>query len=1014
MAELSVKKNYLELLKIYIVRSEEKQLAAAAKLGRALLRADFSIEEIAEVHEEALCRLAKDSPKLRLVDVIKHTSTFFIETVIAYSLAFREQLEGRKRADERFHKAHDELEIRVQERTVELAKLNKELLIENLERKRIQEAQKRRIELIKLITSLSTKFINIDLDKIDDEIHLMLQRIGKFVGIDRSYVFLLSDDRTEIDNTYEWCAEGIKVKINNFKNLFVEFVPWWMKKLNQFEFIYIPRVSDLPSEAEAEKKILQSQDIQSLLVIPMIHGSSLIGFLGFDSVRVEKTWSEDEAALLTMTGEILVNTLGRMQMEKVLREREESLRKAQQIAHLGNWHWNIQTNETWWSDEIYCILGLDPNEYEATYETFLNAVHSDDREFVKDVIRKALYEKRPYSIDHRILLPDGVERIIHEEGEVSFDETGKPVWMNGTGQDITEQKQAEKRIVQLNQLYSILININQAIIRFSDRTKLFKKVCRILVEYDLFKMAWIGIVNSDTRLVKPVAHCGMDKGYLDRNRISTGKISERREPSGIAIRRGKRFICDDIEQEQRLVQWRDKAIKFGYRSSGSFPLRVQKNVIGSLNVYSSESNFFNNEKIRLLDELADDISFAIESMKKEKQRKKAEELLRKLSRAVEQSPTSVIITDTKGSIEYVNPKFTQVTGYTFDEVIGKNPRILKADETPPETHKKLWETITAGKEWSGEFHNKKKNGELYWEYASISPVRNEKDVISHFIAVNEDITERKQMEERVIHSEKMASIGTLATGIVHEINNPMGYISSNLKILKKYNKRFRDFYAVIQNLNEEYSKGKPDELGNFIDEFMRIKEDAKLDFLLMDMKDAVEESIEGIEKIKKIVSDLKDFSRMEKPEIKISNVNNGIEKTLNVVWNELKYKAEVIKEFGDISEVECDIQRLNQVFMNILVNAAQAIEKRGTIRIKTFSTNDYVVIQISDTGKGIPKEYIRNIFDAFFTTKEPGKGTGLGLSISYKIIQDHFGRIDVESEVGKGTTFTIKLPLKKI
>ena len=147
--------------------------------------------------------------------------------------------------------------------------------------------------------------------------------------------------------------------------------------------------------------------------------------------------------------------------------------------------------------------------------------------------------------------------------------------------------------------------------------------------------------------------------------------------------------------------------------------------------------------------------------------------------------------------------------------------------------------------------------------------------------------------------------------------------------------------------------------------------------------------------------------------MKLANINDGIEKTLNVIWNELKYKAEVIKEFGSIPEIECDIQRLDQVFMNILVNAAQAIEKQGKITIKTFTENNYVVIKISDTGKGISREYISKIFDAFYTTKEPGKGTGLGLSISYKIIQEHNGTIDVESEVGKGTTFKIKLPGKR-
>ena len=159
--------------------------------------------------------------------------------------------------------------------------------------------------------------------------------------------------------------------------------------------------------------------------------------------------------------------------------------------------------------------------------------------------------------------------------------------------------------------------------------------------------------------------------------------------------------------------------------------------------------------------------------------------------------------------------------------------------------------------------------------------------------------------------------------------------------------------------------------------------------------------------------DLKDFSRAEKPQLEMADVNGVIEKSLSVIWNELKYKAEIIKEFEELPEIECDVQKINQVFINILINAVQAIENRGKITIKTFTSDNSVVIRISDTGCGIPKEKINKIFDAFFTTKDPGKGTGLGLSISYKIIEEHNGTIDVESEIGRGTTFTIRLPVKR-
>ncbi|GAI89137.1 unnamed protein product, partial [marine sediment metagenome] len=174
----------------------------------------------------------------------------------------------------------------------------------------------------------------------------------------------------------------------------------------------------------------------------------------------------------------------------------------------------------------------------------------------------------------------------------------------------------------------------------------------------------------------------------------------------------------------------------------------------------------------------------------------------------------------------------------------------------------------------------------------------------------------------------------------------------------------------------------------------------------------IKESQEGTERIKKIVIDLKDFAHPGEQELKYANINENLDSTLNIVWNELKYKATVTKDYGELPEVRCYPQQINQVFMNILVNAAQAIEKQGEIRIATRAVDGYVEIEISDTGVGIPKQDLSKVFDPFFTTKDVGKGTGLGLNMAYNIIQKHKGTIDVESEVGKGTTFIIRIPVE--
>ncbi len=222
-----------------------------------------------------------------------------------------------------------------------------------------------------------------------------------------------------------------------------------------------------------------------------------------------------------------------------------------------------------------------------------------------------------------------------------------------------------------------------------------------------------------------------------------------------------------------------------------------------------------------------------------------------------------------------------------------------------------------------------------------------------------------------------------------------------------------DHYRILgTTLGKEKDIRGDGVLQKALENVKKIEDEIGLSFILDDYKNVINESLEGMARVSKIVSDLKDFSHVDKAELVHADLNKGIESTLNIVWNELKYKAQVIKDLGKIPLVKCYPQRLNQVFMNILVNAAQAIEEKGEIRITTKADNGHVEIKISDTGKGIPPEVLPKIFDPFFTTKEVGQGTGLGLSMAYNIIQGHKGTIEVESEVGTGTTFIIRIPVE--
>lgn len=266
------------------------------------------------------------------------------------------------------------------------------------------------------------------------------------------------------------------------------------------------------------------------------------------------------------------------------------------------------------------------------------------------------------------------------------------------------------------------------------------------------------------------------------------------------------------------------------------------------------------------------------------------------------------------------------------------------------------------------------------------------------LAQDELIKKLKEAQNQLLQSEKMAAIGQLAAGVAHEINNPVGFVNSNLGSLKIY----ADKLLTVLNA---YESNDPARIAD-------ARQKADLEFLREDLPSLLSESQDGLSRVTKIVQDLKDFSHVDQADRQKADLNAAMESTLNVVWNELKYKAEVIRELGEIPPVDCVPAQINQVFMNLLVNAAQAIPQQGKIFVRSGFENEQVWFEVEDTGTGMSAEVQQRIFEPFFTTKPVGKGTGLGLSISYDIIvKKHHGRMDVKSEIGKGSRFRLWLPL---
>src|SRR5450830_251973 len=265
-------------------------------------------------------------------------------------------------------------------------------------------------------------------------------------------------------------------------------------------------------------------------------------------------------------------------------------------------------------------------------------------------------------------------------------------------------------------------------------------------------------------------------------------------------------------------------------------------------------------------------------------------------------------------------------------------------------------------------------------------------------------TTLKEMGNQLQQSEKMAAIGQLAAGVAHEINNPIGFVNSNLGTLQRY---IADLFKVIANYEQAEAELTPQTRTNLAE----IKRKLDLNYLREDSESLLAESLGGMQRVKRIVQDLREFAHVDETDKQWANLEKGMDSTLNVVWNELKYKADVVKEYAGIADIKCIPSQINQVFMNLLINAVQAIEQHGRITIRTGQEGDNVWLEVQDTGQGIKPENLSRLFDPFFTTKPVGMGTGLGLSLSYGIVNKHHGRIEVHSQVGKGSSFRVCLPI---
>ena len=763
----------------------------------------------------------------------------YIETGVPRIMGTRIELEGLRKDGTVFP-----LEIRMAETTVGTRQLFTAAVRDVSDRKSVEAALEQRRRIEDLIASISTKFIDLPSNEIDEGIVDALRAIGQVTGVDRSWVALLCEGKRTLHFTHEWCAEGITLSHDNLEPMPVETIPWAMEQLKRTETVYIPRVADMPPEAKVEKEAFKAHGVQSAIMVPIVHRRSLMGIVSFDSVRRENTWTKDDMALLRISGEIFANALERKETEEAI---ECLMRRNELIlasAGEGIYGVDCKGTMTFANPEAARMIGCSVDELVGKPQhAILHHTRPDGTPYPQEdcPIYKAFQDGSINRIEDDVFWrKDGTSF------PVSY--TSTPIWEDDklvgavvTFKDITERKREQETLENSISLLNATLDSTTDGILVADRAG--------------------RVVNFNQKFIDMWGLSTAVEVYQDHQQLMATVFDQLKDPESFS-QRLKEIYAKPDEESCDVIEFKDGRV---------FERFTQPQRIGGKSV---------GRVWCLRDATA---------------RKRAEEAIQQAYSELEQK-------------------------------------------------------------------------------------------------VEERTRELREKQTQLVQAEKMASLGQLVAGVAHEINTPLGALKSNIDIFTRVTDKLKDLIFDPERSSE--FRECPDTLKR-----------------LSSLETLNSHNQTAIDRIVTIVTSLRKFARLDEAELDEVDLHEGLENTLILVQHELKNRIEVLKDYGKLPLIKCYPNQLNQVFMNLLVNASHAIQGHGKIFIRTYHENETVVVEIRDTGKGISKENLHRIFDPGFTTKGVGVGTGLGLSIVYQILKDHKGKIQVESELGQGTTFRIILPI---
>ncbi len=549
--------------------------------------------------------------------------------------------------------------------------------------------------------------------------------------------------------------------------------------------------------------------------------------------------------------------------------------------------------------------------------------------------------------------------------------------------DVANLTEAERALEIRNCLYSMLSRVNSAVNRCRSPDQLFNETCSIALEAGRFSFAWIGVPRGNEVVMSSSA--GVDNGYISSLKISLDPSNDlAKGPTGQAFLKGTHFVINDALASPMTEHWHDVYQQVDFAASASFPIRQGGQVVAVCSLYSKMPGFFSAESVATLDEIMLVVGGALDRLALEDEHAKSFRELQMHDRALNAISQGIVITDALNAnnpIVYASASFSRLTGYDHDELIGQNTRLLQGPDSSPLAVESMRHAVRNHQDCVVEVLNYRKDGSTFWNQVAISPVRNESGDVVNFIGVQTDVSERRELERQLMHSQKMESLGVMASGIAHDVNNVLLVI--------------RGYSAVLAHRTTD-----------------------------AETRDVVEQIDSAVQHAADFTRQLLSLTKGQIVHSQISDLNEVVRETLKILEHMIGTDVVIEAKLAEGSLwVDVDRGLVEQAVLNLVANARDAMPSGGVLGVETASVElgdrysemysnvkpgRYIMLQVADSGEGMDENTQNHAFDPFFTTKP--RGTGLGLSTVYGVVTQNGGHLRLHSEPGKGAVFKLYFP----